>query len=404
MRNIIIKILLVFACISAVNVNLFANISQENQLKILKQLDIPYNFANTNYFKNMNESITKNQVDDFSRKLKSGYKYIPTIKNTLQAASMPDIFFYLAMVESGFSNKVISNAKAAGIWQFMSTTAKVHGLKIDKYVDERRDPVKATKAASEYLKGLKNRFGKWYLAILAYNCGEGKLRKAIRQANTDDLETLLDPKKRYLPKETRNFIMKIIRASFIEQNQYFTSSPDFNLLNKKGAKLIRVAIPGGTSLKKIGESIGVGVKKIRDDNTHLNFAFTPPNAKNYYVYIPENKKDIFNQNFKPIKYNNRFYTYTVKKGDTLIGISKSSGVSHKAIKEYNDLTTSKIAINQKIIIPRSDKNKFQNYIVRKGDTLEILSKKFNVNIKDIKEANAFASSDILTTGASIVIP
>lgn len=377
------------------------NISQVN---ILQSLDIPQNFTHTSYYKDMKKSITKRQIDDFVRVLRAGYKYVPILKTSVKNSGLPDPFFYLAMVESGFSNKVVSNARAAGIWQFMAVTAQAHGLKIDKYVDERRDPIKATNAAAKYLKGLKSQFGKWYLAILAYNCGDGCLRKAIRNAGTDDLATLLDPNAKYLPDETRRFIIKILRASMIAKDSEFILSRDANILSTQGQKLTRVSVPGGTTLKQVSDSVGLSIKRLKEENTHLNYAFTPPNSKNYHIYLPESKLSIFNENFKPIQSNNKFYTYTVKKGDTLLNIAKTSGVSHKAIKEYNELQTSTININQKLIIPRSDRNKIQSYVVQNGDTLEILSKRFNVAIKDIKEANALASNDVLAIGDNIVIP
>ena len=125
--------------------------------------------------------------------------------------------------------------------------------------------------------------------------------------------------------------------------------------------------------------------------------------KDYYVYIPENKKQLFSDNFKPFNGKNNFYAYTVKKGETLLSISKKTGVSHRAIKDYNELSTNAVSYNQKLIIPFSTQNKSHNYVVQTGDTIASLSKKFNVSEKDIKDANSLASSN-LNVGANIVIP
>ncbi|CAD7286432.1 lytic transglycosylase domain-containing protein [Campylobacter suis] len=398
----------IFLILSACASFMFAGVAEnsyEFQAKTLKDLDIDLSFMKTSYYQNMKKSIQTNQIRAFSNIIKQGYNYIPNLKASIKEAGVPDSILYLAMIESGFSNHVVSSAKAVGMWQFMEKTARIHGLKIDKYVDERRDPIASTKAASTYLKDLKGQFGKWYLALMAYNCGEGRMRKGIKMAGTDDLATLLNPSKNYLPAETRNFIIKILRASFIAKDSEFLMSKDAKLLRSSGGlKLAKVEVPGGTTLMQVGDSIGIGVAKLKSDNAHLNFVFTPPTVKKYYIYIPETKTELFAQNFKPFTGKNNFYTYTVKKGDTLLGIAKKEGVSHRAIKDYNELKTNKVVINQKIIIPSSSKNKFQTYTVQNGDTLAILSKKFNVEHKDLADANSLAMSSVLTVGDNIVIP
>lgn len=378
--------------------------SYDAGVKILKELDIDPSFIKTPYYASMKKGITNGQIRTFTDALKGGYMYIPMIKSNIKTSGIPDSFFYLAMIESGFATHVTSNAKAVGIWQFMEKTARIHGLKIDEYVDERRDPVESTRAAATYLKGLKNKFGKWYLAVFAYNCGDGCVSKAIQKAGTDDLATLIDPNKKFLPPETRNFIVKILRAAYIAKDADALMARESSLININGGlKLTKIEIPGGTNLVQIGDSIGLSVKKMKSNNPHLKFVFTPPNTKNYYVYIPENKKELFTENFKPVIAKNNFYTYVVKKGDTLFSIAKQTGISHRAIKDYNELTANYVAYNQKLIIPASKSNETQNYVVQAGDTLASVSKKFNVKAKDIKEANSLANSN-LSVGANIVIP
>ncbi|MBE3021515.1 transglycosylase SLT domain-containing protein [Campylobacter sp. RM13119] len=399
-----LKIFMIFACA----ISLFANTSDrdfyEAQVKILKELDINPSFIKTSYYTNMKKSIKNSHIKTFTDALKNGYVYIPMIKEHIQNSKVPDSFFYLAMIESGFSNHTVSKAKAAGMWQFMPKTAKMHGLNINEYVDERRDPFASTKAATTYLSTLKKQFGKWYLAAMAYNCGDGCLSKAIKAAGTDDLATLIDPQKKYLPPETRQFVIKILRAAYIARETNFLLSKDSSLLNPKGGlKLVQVTVPGGTNLMHVGDGIGLSLKKMKTNNPHLKYVFTEPNLKNTYVYIPENKKEIFSQNFKPLTGKKDFFAYTVKRGDTLLAIAKKTGVSHKAIKDFNELKTNAISQNQKLIIPRSKDNSIQNYTVQNGETLAEISKKFNVKEKDIRDANSLASSN-LNAGESIVIP
>ncbi|MCR4941652.1 MAG: transglycosylase SLT domain-containing protein [Campylobacter sp.] len=400
----ILKLFLIFSCM----VSLYAAPAEESeafQIKTLKDLDIGKSFMKSSYYKEMKKSIKSSQIEAFTKIYKEGYRYIPTLVSNIKKAGIPEHFLYLAMTESGFSNHVVSNANAVGMWQFMEKTAKIHGLKINKYVDERRDPIAATRAAGKYLKGLKNKFGKWYLAVMAYNCGEGRLNKAIRQAKSSDIEVLLDPKKAYLPAETRKFVMKILRASFIAKDSEFLMSRDTKRLQGiSKLKFAKVNVPGGTNLKEVADSIGLSVKKLKSDNAHLKYVFTPPTYKKYYIYIPENKQVLFNENFKPFTGKNYFKTYTVKKGDTLLAIAKKEGISHRAIKDYNELKTNLVAVDQKLIIPVSSKNKLKTYTIQNGDTIAVLSKKFDVPAKDIAAANSFAKNEVLKVGADIVIP
>lgn len=117
--------------------------------------------------------------------------YYPLISDILEQEGLPRELIFVAMAESSFKNRAYSSARAVGIWQFMPYTAKLFGLKVDEYIDERRDPIKSTYAAVKYFKRLKERFGKWYLAIMAYNCGEGRLAWAIKNAQGDSLASLL---------------------------------------------------------------------------------------------------------------------------------------------------------------------------------------------------------------------
>ncbi|ERJ27984.1 lytic transglycosylase domain-containing protein [Campylobacter concisus] len=399
-----LKIFLLFACSTLLLANAPEKSSYDTQVKILKELDIDASFMKTSHYAKMRQGIQNSQVRTFTDALKNGYMYIPMIKEQIKKSGVPESFFYLAMIESGFSNHTVSNAKATGMWQFMEQTARIHGLKVGQYTDERKDPVESTVAATNYLRSLKNQFGKWYLAAMAYNCGDGALKKAIQKAGTDDLVTLLDAEKKYLPAETRNFIIKILRAAYIAKDADFLISKESSLLNINGGlRLTKVKVPGGTNLAQIGDSIGLSTKKMKSNNPHLKFVFTPPTLKDYYVYIPENKKQLFSDNFKPFNGKNNFYAYTVKKGETLLSISRKTGVSHRAIKDYNELSTNAVSYNQKLIIPFSTQNKSHNYVVQTGDTIASLSKKFNVSEKDIKDANSLASSN-LNVGANIVIP
>lgn len=400
MRHVIVLLCFIFTT------QLFGYVksSYANQIKVLKELDIEPRYASDPIFLSIKENITTSDKKEFIDIIQDGYSYIPMLKKIIDDANIPHSFLYLAMVESGLSNHAKSNVSAVGMWQFMKETARLYGLKVDKYVDERKDPIAATKAAITYLKDLKGRFGKWYLAAMAYNCGEGRLSRAIKIAGSDDLATLIDPVKKYIPLETRMFIRKILSAAYIAEDNDFIISNNSALLNRPNKiNIAKVIVPGGIPLVKISDSIGISLNKMKIYNPHLKNEITPPNTKNYYVYIPANKQGLFANNFDPKKHsiNN---TYIVKSGDTLSNIANKFNTDYKTLKDLNSLKTDKLAINQELIVPTSmSKNTKKDYVVKQGDTLLGIAKKFSVSLKNLKSENNIINSN-LRIGEKIVIP
>ena len=177
--------------------NLYANLiytsNYKKELSLLDSFDIEPSFLYDPIMNNMrtkNRSISKSK--HFFRAMDDAYIFIPMIKSTLAKYDIPQEFLYLAMAESNFRIYAYSSKRAAGLWQFMPRTGREYKLRIDEYVDERRDLAKSTEAAAKYLSSLHKRFGKWYLAAIAYNCGGGRLNSAIKQAGSDELSVLLD--------------------------------------------------------------------------------------------------------------------------------------------------------------------------------------------------------------------
>ncbi|ALV65194.1 lytic transglycosylase domain-containing protein [Campylobacter fetus] len=374
------------------------------QLRILKELDIDPKYMKDPYFLAMKAEGSNIAKKDFVNTIKEEYKHISMLKELISKTDMPNSFLYLAMVESGLSNKAVSNVKAVGMWQFMEGTAKLYGLRVDKYVDERRDPVASTLAAVQYLKRLKEQFGKWYLAIMAYNSGEVRVKQAIQKAGTDELSVLIDPDKKYLSLETRLFIRKILIAANMAEDSDFIISNDSSMLNRPNQiSVSKVFVPGGTSLAMVASSIGLSLKKLKEHNAHLRYDFTPPNQKEYHIYIPIGKKDLFATNFKSFNNDQKFQIYSVKKGDTIAKIASKWRVSAKDIQKYNEIA--KLSPNSQIIIPVSKNTApiFENYKVKKGDTLAGISKKFDVEVKEIIKANNIKNSKV-AAGDSLVIP
>ncbi|MBF7048202.1 transglycosylase SLT domain-containing protein [Campylobacter volucris] len=332
------------------------------QAQILRNLDIEPSYLSDVIFLEFKESSIDMHSKTLVDTMREFYKITPIIRKILEKENIPQEFLYLAIVESGLKTHSVSRTKAVGVWQFMKPTAQTLGLRIDPYVDERKDLIKSTYAAIAYLRQLKEQFGKWYLAILAYNCGDGKLRQAIKMAKSDDLKVLLDPDKKFLPLETRVFIRKILTMAFLANNNDFLISQDSALLNYAlSSEVEKILVPASVSLKELAKLAKMPYKEFKRYNSHFNFDFTPPDKKDYYIYVPLGKSSAFKQDLKEVKLAKVDTTipytkiYVVKKGDSLYTIARKHNISVETIKEYNKIKGNLININQKLVLKIKEK-------------------------------------------------
>lgn len=382
---------------------LFANLTYEinydKELETLSSFDIDSSFL---YDPIMNEMKQKTLLKDkhFFKAMEEAYLFIPAIKNTLSKYDVPQEFLYLAMAESNFRTKAYSNKRAAGLWQFMPETAKRYNLNIDEYTDERRDPIKSTEAAAKYLSSLHKRFGKWYLAAIAYNCGGGRLSRAIQKAGTDDIAVLLDEEKKYIPKESRYYIRKIVALSLIGSDEHYLLKSEYEyLLNRANAySMATIKLGSGESLARISKLLGIPLSDLKKLNRHLKYDFVPPYAQGYEIYIPYIKLSEFKQKYQSQPIQNIYKVHVVTKGDNLSYIGKKYGVSYKVIKDFNNLKTSQLRLKQKLIIPipkQSSQKKIDTrhyYVVQQGDSLESISRSHKVSIQNIRSQNNISGS------------
>jgi membrane-bound lytic murein transglycosylase D len=162
------------------------------------------------------------------------------LRERLLREDMSDLFLYMSIVESALRCDAVSPKKAKGIWQFVPSTARRYDLSCDERDDERNDPVKSTEAAIAYLQDLYARFGKWYLAVMAYNCGEGRLERAVRKAGgVDDPEVLLDERYGYIPDETRSYLYSIVLLAMIAESEDIEVSKPASNVVEKSQKTLR---------------------------------------------------------------------------------------------------------------------------------------------------------------------
>ncbi|MBI1812139.1 MAG: transglycosylase SLT domain-containing protein, partial [Nitrospirae bacterium] len=271
----------------------------------------------------------------FAMWLSRSGKYVELMKEILKNKNVPEDIVFLSLIESGFNPYAYSVARAAGPWQFISATAKRYGLVIDWWRDERRDPVKSTTAAANYLSDLYEMFGSWNLAMAAYNAGEGKILKALKRSKSDDYWPLLNT--RHIKSETKNYVPRFIAASNIAANP-----EEFgfrNIVYHQPLNYDEVKVNGPIDLEVAAKCADTTVETIKELNPELRRWCTPPGMPVYILRIPSGTKEIFQKNLSEIPEDERFTVaaYTVKKGDTIEKIAKKSGLSVKAVLALNSM-------------------------------------------------------------------
>ncbi len=346
------------------------------------------------------------QKKNFQRWLERSSKYLPAIRHELRVAGLPQDLAYLAMIESGYNPSAYSHAHAAGLWQFIRGTGRNYGLRIDSWVDERREPEKATKAAVAYLGALYERFGDWQLAVAGYNAGEGKIERAIKKYNSRDFWELA--RHSYLRLETKRYVPKLIAAIIIARDPEQYGFSDLNYQDPVQYDLIKV--PARTDLKAVAVSASTTVKQLRKLNNELRKNQTPPSAKSYELKIPVGSHDLVAANLKRLHpvVTTGYKTHKVCAGDTVAKISKRYRISRTTLLKANKLHSSKLKKGQRLRIPyrttkyvllkkgqtvkdyyasTSKGSRMVLHEMRRGETLSKVGKRYNVPVELIVQWN-----------------
>jgi soluble lytic murein transglycosylase-like protein len=280
-------------------------------------------------------------------------RYLPMILDIFRQKGLPEELVFTAMIESGFNPVAVSHAGAKGLWQFMAPTARQYGLRVDRWLDERLDPEKATVAAANYLSDLYKIFGSWELVHAAYNAGEMKVLRAIQGAGTRDFWSLTGS--RFLRDETKNFVPAIHAVTIIgqEPEQYgFTVQPDEPLSYE------RITVPKATSLKHVASLSGIPVEELIRLNSELRLKQTPPDSP-YHLKVPRGSAPALQAGLdrevearkvamasrttdrgkRKIQAAERVTAgvHIVQARDTIGGIAKRYGVSVQQLTRWNDL-------------------------------------------------------------------
>jgi membrane-bound lytic murein transglycosylase D len=290
----------------------------------------------------------------FSMWLERSGRYIEVMQEILKEKDMPSELVFLPIVESGFSTKAYSRARAAGPWQFISGTAKRYGLVIDWWRDERKDPLKSTEAAAKYLGDLYEMFGSWSLALAAYNAGEGKIAKALRKSSSDDFWPLLGTK--HIRKETKDYVPHYIAATMIanKPEEYGFN----NLAYHEPFEYDEVVLYMPVDLDVIAECSDTTLEEIQELNPELRRWSTPPNVSEYTLRIPVGKADLFLKKLAMMPDEKLFTydTYIVKKNDTLKKIAAKTKIPSNVILELNSVSSAaRLAAGHELKLPPQGK-------------------------------------------------
>jgi membrane-bound lytic murein transglycosylase D len=299
--------------------------------------------------------------DRFGQWLLRLSRYRPIVETIFTEFHLPSDLVYLSLVESGFNPYAYSRAKATGPWQFMKGTAKVYGLRVDTYVDERRDPIKSTVAAARYLRDLYDLFGAWPLAMAAYNAGEGKVMRALHKARVESFSEI--SKTRLIRRETKEYVPRFMAATIIARNpdRYgFTQEP------AQPHQFDEVIITRPMHFRAIANATSIPYEELRLLNPELRRDATPPDDETYHLKVPVGTKANVEQlldriptyKFPPLPTKAQFVTagpsrwYKVRLGDTLGKVSKRFRVPLKTLKTKNSLSGPTIRPGDFLIISR----------------------------------------------------
>ncbi len=345
----------------------------------------------------------------FSTYLSRLGRYGPMIRERLRAAGLPTDLVYLAMIESGLNPRAYSRARAVGIWQFIRGTGRLYGLKVDYWVDERRDPFKSTDAAIAHLSDLYDEFGSWYLAAAAYNAGSGRVRRAIARTGRRDYWDLI--RGTSLRRETRSYVPKMIAAAMIAKNPEEYGFRD--IVAQPPLEFDVAAVPDATSMDVLAEAAEPEEEVMRELNPEYLRYVTPPDRE-VTIRVPPGKADAFRVNYASIPADKRgtWLIHVVTRGQTLGQIARRYGSSVAALRAANgNVNPRRLQIGQQLVVPRSGARTTRvassagqsttrtapgqaTVTVRRGDTLWSLARRHGVSTTDLMRWNNLSSSRI----------
>ncbi len=363
----------------------------------------------------------------FARWLTRGGRYEPMIRTKLHAAGLPEDLTYLALIESGYDPNAYSRAAAVGMWQFMTSTAKSTGLRVDWWVDERRDPVRATDGAIKFLKYLNEQFGSLYLAAAAYNGGPGRVSRGLTRY-ADELEgekgddaffALAETD--YLRRETRDYVPRLIAAALIAKDP---TRYGFDIEYDPALSYDSARVGPATPIAAVAKAADTSVSAIIELNPEVLRGMTPP-KDSFTVRIPPGTGASFDSLFGELPEAERtaWKRVTTKKGETISKLAKRAGVSVKEFRWYNPtlgvtrsghvsagrtvMFPSRAVVAAALNVPDPSIERYgsstrSTHVVRRGESLGLIAQRNHTTVKSIMRLNGLRKS-IIYPGQVLVI-
>lgn len=362
-------------------------------------------------------------------RLERGTKYEAMIRSRLREGGLPEDMYYLALIESGFDPNAYSRAAAVGMWQFMTSTARDMGLRVDWWVDERRDPFKSTIAAVRFIKGLRDQFGSLYLAAAAYNGGPGRIARGLTRYADDFEGTTGDDlffalaEKDYLRNETREYVPQLIAAALIAKE---SAKYGMTITPQLAVTYDSVRVAPATALAAVAKAAGTSPDAIRDLNPFVLRGVTPP-KDSFYVRVPTGSADSASAALDAMPKSARVGLFTVvsKKGQSVSSIARKNGVSSRQLALYNPklrrLKSGNLVPGQSVLVPTeavaelavsvpdpeierygSSSRTATMHVIKPGETLSGIAKKYHTTVDALMKANGLRRA-LIFPGQSLVV-
>lgn len=337
-------------------------------------MEMPYN------------DIVQKFIDRYTGRLRHSVSYMlgasnfytPIFEEALEAYGLPLELKYLPVIESALNPQATSRVGAAGLWQFMVATGKQYGLEVDSLVDERRDPVKSSYAAAQYLRDLYKIFGDWSLVIAAYNCGPENINKAIHRANGEADYWKIYP---YLPRETRGYVPAFIAANYVMN--YYCEHNICPMRTQLPAKTDTIIVSRDVHLKQIAEVCGVDIDELRSLNPQYRRDIVNGSNKPSVIRMPATMTNTFIANEDSI-YNYQAETLFTRR--SLVEVDNSSKVSSSSKSSSSKKSSSRKK--------RTRRTRSKSVTIRKGDTLSEIAERNNTTVSKLRRLNNIKGNNI----------
>jgi membrane-bound lytic murein transglycosylase D len=346
--------------------------------------------------------------DSIQTSLLRSAKYRKLIDQALAEQKLPKGLAYLPVIESAYLPNLTSRVGAHGIWQFMPETAREYGMRVDWWVDERADPERSTRAAAAYLRDLHRMFDDWALALAAYNCGPGRVRRTLKEAGASTFWELLD--QGLLPKETRGYVPTFYATLLI------ASDPEtygFTLGAPHDHEVKRVDVRGPVSLTYIAEAIGADEDELRELNPALRRGVVPPGRNS--VHVPAKHAETLVARADTLREEDAYVKFTafrLRQGDSVKKLARKLGTKPETILAMNNLDANdRLSPGESIYLPvrarelgallahSDDETMF--YAVRKGDTLYSIAKRNGLTVGELRDLNELPKNTTLKLGQKL---